>query len=96
MIKQSPYQILGLNNDFEYKDIKRAYRRKIRENPPEKNPKEFTIITNAYDILSNEEYFYNGVTRELYSLNIEVELKDKSIIDYSEHLKNIFEVPFAI
>ncbi len=56
MIKKSPYQILGLHEDFEYKDIKRAYRRAIRANPPEQKPEEFAMISDAYESLSSEEY----------------------------------------
>lgn len=96
MIKKSPYEILGLEGDFEFKDIKKAYRKSIRENPPEQNPKEFAQISDAYDILTNEEYFLKDAERELYALKIELEVADEVKIDNSRHLKKIFEVPFNI
>jgi curved DNA-binding protein CbpA len=96
LFKKSPYEILGLEGDFEFKDIKKAYQKAIRENPPEQNPKEFAKISDAYDILTNEEYFLKDAERELYVLNIELEVDEEVKIDNSRHLKKIFEVPFFI
>lgn len=95
MIERSPYEILGLEGDFEFKDIKKAYRKAVIANPPEQKPKEFTIISNAYDILTNEEYFVNS-SNLLYSLDVKLELSQEIKIDNSQYLKDIFEVPFII
>jgi DnaJ-class molecular chaperone len=87
--------VLGLKGDFEFKDIKKAYRKAIRANPPEQNPQEFAKISDAYDMLTNEEYFVKDTQNDIYSLNIELEM-DEITIDNSKHLKKIFEVPFLI
>jgi len=96
MLKQSAYEILGLNGEFEYKDIKKAYRMAIRNNPPDQNPDQFAKISDAYDILTKEEYFFQSVKDNLFTKNIDIELntKDKKAFDNKEYLKKIFEIPF--
>jgi len=96
LIKRSPYEILGLEGDFEFKDIKRAYRKAIREYSPDTNPKEFALISDAYDSLTNEEYFIKGVEDNRFVLDISLEKEESKKIDNSIYLKKIFEVPFNI
>jgi len=96
MIKRSPYEILGLEGDFEFKDIKKAYRKAIRANPPEQKPKEFAMISDAYDSLTNEEAFFNSTDINVYTLKVDLKVDDDIKIDNSQHLKKIFEVPFII
>lgn len=88
--------MLGLEGDFEFKDIKRAYRKAIRNNPPEQNPKEFARISDAYDMLTNEEYFIQSSDDSLYTLEVKLELEKEESMDRSKYLKNSFEVPFVI
>jgi len=94
LIKKSPYEILGLEGDFEFKDIKRAYRKAIRAYPPEQYPKEFSQISDAYDTLTNDRYILES--NDLYSLKIELDIDDKKEIDRAVYLKKIFEVPFIL
>jgi len=96
MIKKTPYEILGLEGEFEFKDIKKAYRKAIRANPPEQKPEEFAMISDAYDMLTNEEYFFNDSNKDLYTLSIDLKVETDVKMDFSPHLKNIFEVPFII
>ncbi len=96
MIKKSPYEVLELEGDFEFKDIKKAYRRAILANPPEQNPKKFAQISDAYDMLSKEEYFIKGAEDFLSILNVQLELREEESLDRSKYLKNSFEVPFKI
>jgi len=97
MLKSTPYEILGLHGEFTQKDIKLAYRRAIKENPPEKNHEKFAKISDAYDTLTNEEYFVNSIERGFFvfdvSLDVEVKKKKK---DNSHYLKEVFEVPFEL
>jgi len=65
MLKRSPYEILGLEDNFTFKDIKKAYRKKIREFPPEQYSKEFMEISDAYESLSNEEYFIRSIKDDI-------------------------------
>ena len=96
MIKESPYEILGLEGDFLFKDIKKAYRKAIRENPPEQNPEEFAKISDAYDMLTNEEYILKDMENNNYVLKIDLTIEDNQKIDSSRYLKDIFEVPFIV
>lgn len=96
MIKKSPYEILGLEGDFEFKDIKKAYRKAIREHAPDTNPEQFALISDAYDYLSNEEYFIKGIEDNKFVLNISMEKEERKKEDNSRYLKDIFEVPFQI
>ena len=96
MIKSSPYKILDLEGDFEFKDIKKAYRKKIQEFSPDKNPKQFAIISDAYDALTNEDYFVKAVEDIRFVLDVSIEIEKSKKQDNSKYLKDIFEVPFKI
>ena len=94
MIKQSPYEILGLKDDFSFKDIKKAYRVAIRANPPEQNPQEFSKISDAYDMLTNENYFLNGCKDNVFVLKVDKNIDITEKTNNKEYLKKIFETPF--
>ena len=96
MLKRSSYDILGLSGDFEFGDIKKAYRNAIKKYPPEQNPQEFKLISDAYDVLTNEDYFLRHIEKDLSLLDINIEVKEDEIVDNSKYLKDIFEVPFII
>ncbi len=96
MIKKSPYQILELEGDFEYSDIKKAYRKAIKEYPPEQNPQQFRLISDAYSSLTNEEYFLKSLDDSKFIFDVCIELEKKPKVDNSKYLKNVFEVPFKI
>ena len=96
MIKQSPYEILGLEGDFEFKDIKKAYRKAIRENSPDRNPEQFALISDAYDYLTNEDYFIKGIENNKFVLDVSIEVEKSKQENKSKYLKDIFEVPFQI
>ncbi len=100
MVKKSPYQILGLEGDFEQNDIKKAYRKMIKLYPPEQNPQEFAKIRDAYDVLSGEHYFLKLARYTHYGFyDLEYEEEPKSEherVDVEKFLKTIFEIPFEI
>ena len=52
-----PYSMLGLDNSASAEDIKKAYRKLVLKNHPDKggNPEVFKKIQGAYDILSDPE-----------------------------------------
>jgi len=95
MIKQSPYEILGLKDNFSFKDIKKAYRVAIRNNPPEQNPQEFAKISDAYDVLTNENYFLSGIKDNIFTLSVDKNINDVEKSNNKEYLKKIFETPFV-
>jgi len=49
------YNILGVTPDASEDEIKRAYFKKVRQFPPEKNPEKFKAIRTAYETLINKE-----------------------------------------
>jgi len=96
MLKTSPYEVLDLEEkEFSAQEIKRAYRKKVRQNPPEQNKQKFMQISDAYTFLSNEEYFINSVNTDLFSIKPK-ETKDfaQIQIDLKPYLKSAFETPF--
>jgi len=94
MLKQSPYEILKLEGDFTYRDIKKAYRKAIKENPPEQCPEMFSKISSAYESLTNENYFFSNVDEDLFTLSCDIEPTEDKKINNVKYLKRIFEVPF--
>ncbi|RLA72729.1 MAG: hypothetical protein DRG30_07075 [Epsilonproteobacteria bacterium] len=96
LIKRSPYDILRLEGDFNFKDIKKAYREAIREYPPEQNPDRFVMISDAYDRLTNEKYFVQDIESMYFALDVSSLPEGREVVDNSKHLKEIFEVPFII
>jgi len=94
MLEQSPYEILKLDGDFTYRDIKKAYRKAIRENPPEQYPENFSKISGAYESLTNENYFFKDMEQNRFTLSCDVKHQPEQKIDNTKYLKSIFEVPF--
>ena len=94
MLKQSPYEILELEGDFTYRDIKKAYRKAIKENPPEQSPQMFSKISSAYESLTNENYFFKDVDEVLFTLSCDIAPAQEKKINNTKYLKSIFEVPF--
>ena len=81
------YTILGINNTASLKEIKTAYRINAKKYHPDKNNnkganKQFINISNAYEILSNND------TKKIY----DKEQYNQKIIDLN--LVNLFEKIF--
>ncbi len=51
----NPYEVLGINDQADKAQIKRAYFRLLREHSPEKDPEGFARIREAYERLTNEK-----------------------------------------
>ena len=96
MIKKTPYEVLGLKGDFEYSDIKKNYKQLIRKYSPQSEPKMFARIRDAYDILTNEEYFENSIYNDLFIFTLkEIKQKDYKISNI-KYLTEMFETPFEL
>src|SRR4051812_14073007 len=61
MAKEDYYQVLGVKRDAKPEEIKKAYRRLARKYHPDVNPgdksaeERFKLITEAYDVLSDQK-----------------------------------------
>ena len=85
------YTILGINNTASLKEIKTAYRINAKKYHPDKNNnkganKQFLNISNAYEILSNND------TKKKYDNEQYNQQYNQKIID--SNLINIFEKIF--
>jgi curved DNA-binding protein CbpA len=52
--EENAYEVLGVPVNAAYADIKKAYFALVRKYPPDRFPKKFMSIREAYEILSNE------------------------------------------
>ena len=50
-----PFALLGVSEDADAPALKRAYYKKVRQHPPEKDPELFQRIRAAYELLSDPE-----------------------------------------
>jgi curved DNA-binding protein CbpA len=50
-VTDDPYAVLGLDQRATSDDVRRAYFRLVRQNPPEAHPEEFKRIRAAYETL---------------------------------------------
>jgi hypothetical protein len=51
MPKEDPREILGVTAQAGEEEIRAAYLRKVKEYPPERSPREFEKIRDAYELL---------------------------------------------
>jgi len=47
----TPWEILGISQDADKRDIKRAYGKLIKENRPDDSPEQFQLIRSAYEYM---------------------------------------------
>lgn len=52
---ETPFEILGVDEDAADDTIKAAYLRSVREYPPERNAEAFRRIRDAYELISSEK-----------------------------------------
>ena len=50
-MSDDPFAVLGVERDATAEDVRRAYFRLVRQNPPEAHPEEFKRIRAAYETL---------------------------------------------
>ncbi len=50
---KSPYEILEVSETASFEEIRKAYLRKVRLSPPEKDPEGFKTIRKAYGLLKD-------------------------------------------
>ncbi len=51
MTHNDPYQLLGIPPEAGDEEIRAAYLRKVKEYPPDRAPREFEKVRDAYDLL---------------------------------------------
>lgn len=52
---ETPYEVLGVEVDAGDEAIKKAYLRKVREFPPERNAEAFRRIRKAYELIETDK-----------------------------------------
>ncbi len=52
-VTKSPYEILEVSETASFEEIRKAYLRKVRLSPPEKDPEGFKTIRKAYGLLKD-------------------------------------------
>ncbi|MGZ8216912.1 J domain-containing protein [Methylomagnum sp.] len=63
---ETPYEILGVDEDADDESIKKAYLRKVREFPPEQQGEAFRRVREAYEHIATDKQrrqyrlFYRG------------------------------------
>ena len=53
MSAENPYDILDISETASFEEIRKAYLKKVRLSPPEKDPEGFKIIRKAYNLLKD-------------------------------------------
>ncbi len=64
---KTPYEILGIATNADDNKIKQAYLLKVKDNPPDREQKQFQIIRNAYESIKDEK---RRVSYDLFTLPI--------------------------
>ena len=54
MMTENPYLILDVSDTDNDSQIRQAYQQKLKEFPPEKNSREFQLVTEAYKLIRDE------------------------------------------
>lgn len=77
MIKHSPYQIIGVGEQATDEEIKQAYLKLVKANPPERDQQKFRQIQQAYQLIKDED------SRLQYALFGLPELEFEQLLDYA-------------
>ena len=51
MTQEDPREVLGIEAEAGDEEIRAAYLRKVKEYPPDRSPREFERVRDAYDML---------------------------------------------
>ncbi|MEM8527126.1 MAG: DnaJ domain-containing protein [Bacteroidota bacterium] len=94
-MKQSAYETLGITIDATEREIKRQYKRMVRQYTPEQQPEKFLEIQEAYESLTRvvsevPKQFPLYLGREEAIEKKESEVKKS----HKEHLSAVYETPY--
>ena len=53
--ESTPYEVLGVPETASIEEIRKAYLKKVRKSPPERDPENFKKIRQAYGLLKDTE-----------------------------------------
>jgi len=95
-----PYEILGIKRGASQQDVKKAYRRLVKEAHPDRNKaadaqEKFVLLTRAYELLSDPErrrnYDNHGVTEDTPNFNKKHDYSQYNRFgDPFDHLRDLF------
>ena len=60
MKTEDPRQVLGIDAEAGEEEIRAAYLRKVKEYPPDRSPREFERVRDAYEILARSALPHAG------------------------------------
>ena len=94
---KTPYQILDVETDASDVEIKQAYFRQVKENPPDRDQDQFQLIHNAYnsikDIKSRLSYDLFSFPVANFDQVIDYALQTEQAMDFKpEHLNKLLSV----
>lgn len=95
-----PYEILGIKRGASQQEVKKAYRRLVKEAHPDRNKaadaqEKFVLLTRAYELLSDPErrrnYDNHGVTEDTPNFNKKHDYSQYNRFgDPFDHLRDLF------
>lgn len=87
----NPYEILGVTSETDDDKVRKAYLELVRRYPPERFPEKFTLISDAYQTLKDENsrlryYLFNtdpGIRSPFEAVLVHFSSKDRRTpLDY--------------
>jgi curved DNA-binding protein CbpA len=61
MTHEDPRQVLGIEAEAGEEEIRAAYLRKVKLYPPDRSPREFELVRDAYDLLRDPRRRMHGM-----------------------------------
>jgi len=79
------FETLGLSPDASARDVRRAYRRAVRDHPPDRDAAQFERVRSAYELLSSPEGAFGRLRRTAAQLP-DVAIRPPAPIDLDREL----------
>lgn len=84
--EKNPYEILGISQDAAPGEIRKAYLKKLRLCPPEKDPEGFKAVKHAYSLLQDTGH-RKALDLTLFKSESGIVLPSVGVTDFTYHFK---------
>ncbi len=84
--EKNPYEILGISQDAGPGEIRKAYLKKLRLSPPEKDPEGFKAIRHAYSMLQDTGQ-RKALDLTLFKSESGIVLPSVGVTDFTDYFK---------